>query len=158
MSPADKSLPDNTGEELETTVLFLVRHAEKADDGTADPDLTAEGIMRAEKLSDILGHEDIRHIFSTDYKRTKQTAQPLSEMLNLEVKSYDPRDFNELLTFISENIGSNMLIVGHSNSTPSLSNAILGEEKYEQIDESDYGNMFKITLKGDQSTSELIRF
>lgn len=141
-----------------TTILYLARHAEKADDGTSDPDLTKEGVLRAKRLSEILEHENISHIFSSNYKRTIQTASPLAEVLGLEIEIYDPGDFSSLLAFIDEHPGSNLLIVGHSNTTPDLCNTLIEENKYDQFDESDYGNLIKVVLKGELKSAQLIRF
>ena len=37
-----------------------------------------------------------------------------------------------------------MIISGHSNTTPFLANAFLGEESLKQFDEADYGNLLII--------------
>ena len=134
------SIPTYAQVETSDQTIFLVRHAEKADDGTRDPDLTGIGKRRAEKLSVILKQFDIQKIYSTDYKRTRQTAQPLASMLGLQVELYDPRG-QKILENLKKEKGS-ILIVGHSNSTPTLTNAILGEKKYEKLDESVYTKLF----------------
>ncbi|MEE9373427.1 MAG: phosphoglycerate mutase family protein [Saprospiraceae bacterium] len=120
--------------------IFLVRHAEKADDGTRDPDLNAKGKRRALKLAEMLISFDIAIIYSTDYKRTRQTAAPLADALGLEVKLYDPRS-KVVIADVKTGSG-NILIVGHSNTTPMVTNAILGEAKYKQLDEKEYTKLF----------------
>ncbi len=140
------------------SVIYLVRHAEKADDGTDDPPLTREGQQRAEKLSRLLKDEDIDYIFSSDYKRTKQTALPIAGALNKEIMSYDPGDFGILLNFINSHKGANFLVVGHSNSTPALANALLKKDVFDNFDESDYGNLIRLNLTGKEVRSTMDRF
>ncbi len=130
--------------------IYLVRHAEKADDGTKDPPLTEEGKMRAQQLVSLLKDKNIQKVYSTDYKRTRETADPLAKELNLEVLIYDPRDslFHEKL--INESKEINMLIVGHSNSTPTLTNKIIGKEKFKNLDESVYNQIFRVEVQDDE--------
>lgn len=142
----------------EDSTIYLVRHAEKEDDGTRDPELTNIGKARANNLSILLREAHIDFIYSSDYQRTTQTAQPIADQLDKDIMIYDPRDFTTLIETINQNSGKNFLVVGHSNSTPTLANEILGEELYEQFDESDYGNIIKIAISNKQKNSKLIRF
>ena len=84
-----------TASEPATTVVYLVRHAEKSEstdrDGSLGPPLNEAGRARAAVLVEVLAAEKITHIFSTDYRRTRETAQPLADSLGLKVESYDPR-------------------------------------------------------------------
>lgn len=140
------------------TQIFLVRHAEKADDGTNDPPLTDIGNQRAQSLSKLLQEEDINQVFSSDYKRTRQTALPTANRLGLRVQIYDPRDPAGLSEKLTSLKGQNILIVGHSNSTPTLANTILDEDRYPKYDESEYSNLIVITLDGLKKTSEMRSF
>ncbi|MDG2449014.1 MAG: phosphoglycerate mutase family protein [Saprospiraceae bacterium] len=134
------SIPTSTLNAQSDQNIFLVRHAEKGDDGTRDPDLNGLGDIRAKKLAMMLKSFDISKIYSTDYKRTRNTAQPLAEALGITVELYDPRS-KDILNKIDK-LKGNILIVGHSNSTPTLTNAILGEKRYEQLDEKEYSTLF----------------
>ena len=138
--------------------IYVVRHAEKADDGTNDPPLTAQGRQRADLLAEILGDKGIDRIYSSDYKRTRQTATPLSRNTKIAIASYNPRNLEELFSQLEGLSGESILVVGHSNSTPSLANLILGEEQYAKFDESDYNNLIQITIKGDKRTSKKLAF
>src|SRR5437667_11564086 len=57
-------------------VVVIVRHAEKAANGGNDPDLSSAGHARAEALARILKDSGITAIFSTEFKRTEETAAP----------------------------------------------------------------------------------
>ncbi len=138
--------------------IFLVRHAEKADDGSRNPPLTSIGEQRAISLATLLRKEHITHIYSTDYLRTKHTAQPLADALGLEVLIYDPRNLSQFADQVLQLRGQNILIVGHSNSTPTLANAILDKEEYQKFDESAYSNLIVISVDDDRKTSELRSF
>lgn len=157
MASCAKPMADHAIRKGQTSTLYLVRHAEKADDGTPDPDLTEDGLSRAARLATILSDKNIEYIFSSDYKRTQQTAAPLADRLGLDVRSYDPGDFSTLITFIDDHPG-NVLVVGHSNSTPSLCNALIGEERYASFDESDYGNLIIVTYGTKKSKVTIERF
>ncbi len=123
--------------------LYLVRHAEKVEDGSRDPVLKKEGIQRADQLKDLLLDRDIATIYSSDYQRTRSTAQPLAKELNKDISLYNPRDLEALVNLLVSR-KETALIVGHSNSTPSLANLILGQDIFEQFEESQYDQIIEI--------------
>ncbi|MDR9415611.1 MAG: phosphoglycerate mutase family protein [Gracilimonas sp.] len=141
----------NVDTKKETRLIF-VRHAEKMDDGTRNPHLSDKGKVRANRLASILQEDfDITTIYSTDYYRTMETADPLAEQLGLSVRSYGLQNPDSLMNDILKlHDGEDILIVGHSNTTPNLVNIVLGEPRFEQLDESDYSNIFVVLLREDE--------
>lgn len=129
----------------QTTTFIFVRHAEKADDGTEDPPLNEIGKERAKALANHLKETNITAIYSTPYKRTMQTVQPIAEARELKIKMYDPADSSALDKIMEAEADGTVLIAGHSNTTPMLVNQLIGQKKYEQLDESDYNNIFIVT-------------
>ena len=129
------------------TTFIFVRHTEK-DTVKGDPILTKAGMERAIDLSHMLADLPITAVYSTDFKRTKQTAQPTATAKGLEINIYNHRELEatakEIFSKHSEGV---ILVVGHSNSTPNFINLLLGEKKIEQIDESDYDNLFIVQAK-----------
>ena len=77
--------------------LYLVRHAEKQSDGSRDPALTEAGRNRSAQLANWFQDKGITEIWSSDYKRTRDTANPLVTGLGLELSIYDPRNLPELV-------------------------------------------------------------
>ena len=61
-----------------STRVYIVRHAEKGTMPAGDPDLTEEGRARAQALAGSLRNKEIKAIYSTQTRRTQQTAEPLS--------------------------------------------------------------------------------
>ncbi len=140
-----------------TVVVYLVRHAEKADDGTNDPPLTIAGQIRGQTLSRLLGDAGISSVYSTDYKRTRETTRPLSEAMGLEVKLYSPRDLQTLAEEIRATSGHH-LVVGHSNTTPGLVE-LLGGDRQGEIDELEYDRLYMLILEpGRPTVSVLLRY
>jgi len=138
---SSKKTQEKAYKEISYQTIYFVRHAEKMIDGTRDPDLSSDGLMRADKLSLLLQGEDIKYIYSTDYKRTKNTGKILAQKLGVEIRIYNPSD--DPLSTILPTIGNaNALIIGHSNTTPKLVNKLLGKEKYTSLDEREYNKMF----------------
>ncbi len=131
------------------TTLYFVRHAEKQNIvGLKDPELTPIGQFRANNIANQLSKAGIKHIFSTNYKRTLQTAQPLAEFLGLEIEIYNPSKpvaFSEKL----KKLNSTALIVGHSNTTTQLASLVSGKALY-PIAENEYDNMYQVILDGDK--------
>ena len=60
----------------ESSVIYLVRHAERADDHPTDPTLSPEGEARATELARLLADAPLTRVFSTDLRRTMSTAAP----------------------------------------------------------------------------------
>ncbi|MDZ7771541.1 MAG: phosphoglycerate mutase family protein [Balneolaceae bacterium] len=135
-----------TQQATEITTFILVRHAEKATAPANDPALAPAGVQRSQRLAEMLAHSGVTAIWSTDFTRTQETARPLAEELGLEVRSYDPRRENLAEWLIDRTEGGTVLVVGHSNTIPMLANGLLGEERFEEYEESDYGNLLIVTL------------
>ena len=141
-------------EKKEATTLILVRHAEKVDDGTRDPALSAAGKERAQVLIELLRETPIEAIYSTPYKRTRETVEPLAHAKGISVTEYKPHDWDVLKKIVDENKGKTIVMVGHSNTTPWVANVLLGEEKkYPDWKDDDYDNVLIVSEFGDGHTN-----
>jgi len=136
----------NAADDATPTTLILVRHAEKAADGTVNPPLTPEGEARAVELAYLLGHVELDAVYATPFKRTRDTVLPAAKAKGLEVKPYraDQADFLEAV--LRDHRGGTVLIGGHSNTVPILVNELLGREEYAQLDDAVYDNLFIVSV------------
>ena len=134
------------------TTYYLIRHAEKdrSDSKNQDPNLTDAGLKRAEKWAKILKDIEFHAVYSINYNRTKQTAQPLAKAQKLNITNYDPNNLYDD-NFKQATKGKTILVVGHSNTTPQFANTILGKKKYENIDDSENGALFIVQVLEDGS-------
>ena len=141
------------------TTYYVVRHAEKDLTNTMSSDvpLSAQGTQRAEALKEELKNKNIRYIFSTNFIRTKSTAQPLSNQINVPIQTYNPADTG-LTTRIKSLGKGNALIVGHSNTVDDVVNKLTGENHLQDLTESSYGDLFIIRKKGNKFSFERARF
>lgn len=133
------------------TTVVLVRHAEKADDGTRNPPLSIYGQERAARLAQLLHLSELAGIYSTPFHRTQQTVQPLATALGLEVKEYPPLKLEALDQLVMDQKGNSILIVGHSNTVPAMVNHLLGQEKLEQLSENEYDKVFVVQITDNQT-------
>lgn len=129
------------------TTFILVRHAEKdLMQSTNDPDLSAEGKNRAARLAELLKKTDIQAIYSTPYKRTQQTVESIASQKGLQVGTYQANKMEEIDNMIKQHAGGTVLLSGHSNTVPLLANYLVGEEKYKQFDDGEYGNIIIVSI------------
>jgi phosphohistidine phosphatase SixA len=137
-------------------VLILVRHAETQPDGTRNPPLSPEGQDRARRLAEVLVDADLDAVYSTDYIRTRDTATPVAERLSVAVTLYDPGD---LPTFAGQLLGrgGRALVVGHSNTTPALVEA-LGGEPGAPIIESEHDRLYVLVAEADRIRTIQLRY
>lgn len=139
------------------TVVYLVRHAETAPDGTRDPALSEAGRERAVQLAHVLSDAGIGRIHSTDLRRTRKTGGPVLELKGLELELYDPFDLTSFAARLRA-AGGRHLVLGHSNTTPALVEA-LGGEAGPAIAESEYDRLYILTLLPDGAASTtLLRY
>lgn len=130
----------------EATTFILVRHAEKGTDDPRDPSLNEEGKLRAKKLHHMLSSAEVAAIYSSPYKRTRETVVPLASQLGLEIQEYNPSKNSFADDIVKNYKGKTVLVSGHSNTVPGLANYLLGEKKFEQLDESEYSKIFIVTV------------
>jgi 2,3-bisphosphoglycerate-dependent phosphoglycerate mutase len=130
------------------TTIIIVRHAEKnIEPNNPNPSLSADGIVRSQTLLHVLGESSIKAIYTSQFFRTQQTAQPLAERLNLTATQVDAKDARGLVNGVLANHrGEVVLIVGHTNSIPQIIEA-LGGGAIPEIPETQYDNLFVVTLK-----------
>ena len=129
------------------TTVILVRHAEKnIEPDNPNPDLSPEGRARAQELVHVLGSTGVTAIYATQYGRTQQTVQPLAERLSLPVSRIDSGNTFELVKQIKSNhTGGVVFVAGHNSTVPAII-AALGGGTYPTIPETEYDNMFIVTL------------
>ncbi len=131
--------------------VYIVRHAEKLTGAEAghDPALSAVGKKRADILAALLHDKNIRHIFTTTYIRTRQTAGPLAKANGIRMTFYDPRDLDKLAKLVKAAKG-NSLIVGHSNTIRETVQALGGTLRDDPIDEArEYDRLYRVELEAD---------
>lgn len=142
------------------TLVFLVRHAERADDGAMtgqeDPHLSEAGFERARLLAETLRDAGIQYVYSTDFIRTKETAQPSAEMVGEEIRIYDPDDLEAFAATLAGTPGRH-LVVGHSNTTPELVSA-LGGDPHGEIESMEYDRLYVVQVGPGNAGTLLLRF
>ncbi|MFN3760618.1 MAG: SixA phosphatase family protein [Algoriphagus aquaeductus] len=133
--------------------IYIVRHAEKQLVGN-DPELAYVGGVRAIKLSQILEKENIKHVFSTDYIRTRNTVKPTAEKAGVEIEIYNPNNHDALVEELRKREG-NILVVGHSNTVSQLANYFVGDgEKFADLTDLEYDFIYVVSLEKNGSKVE----
>ncbi len=155
-----------------TTTVLLVRHAERADN-SANTNLSQVGLDRAQALVGVADEAGVAAMYSTDFCRTAQTAQPLASAVGLSInvqqsgnpaaglEDCDPsidvaisiipamvNGAQGLVDHVLSQHGNQVvLIVGHSGTVPAMVQA-LGQGVFSaiQIGENDFDNLFVITV------------
>jgi broad specificity phosphatase PhoE len=130
-------------------LIFVARHAERADGGAAkmqmqaDPALSAAGEIRAGKLAAMLKDAGIQAVYATEFRRTQDTAKPLAARLGLEIRTVPSKDTVALLEKLrAEHAREIVLVVGHSNTVPPIIKALCGAEV--TLADNEYDNLFLV--------------
>jgi phosphohistidine phosphatase SixA len=129
------------------TIVILVRHAEKKlEPNNPDPDLTPEGVERAQEIARVFGNAGINAIYATQYKRTQQTVRPLSDLIGVSVTVLESSQKDELIKRIQTSLrGQTIFVAGHNNTVPAIASELSGET-FPVIPESEYDNLFIVTV------------
>lgn len=129
------------------TTVILVRHAEKKiEPNNPNPALSPAGEQRAQELERILANSGITAIYVTQYQRTQQTGQPLANRLGLKTIQVESGNPQEVVRQIKgSRANGSILVVGHNNTVPAII-AGLGGGNYPVIPETEYDNIFVVTL------------
>jgi broad specificity phosphatase PhoE len=129
------------------TTVILVRHAEKKiEPSNPNPDLSDAGKARAQELVRVLKDAGVTAIYATQWGRTQQTVQPLATALSLPVNQVDSGQTPKLIEEITtKHAGGVVFVAGHNNTVPAAI-AALGGPNYPIIPETEYDNLFVVTI------------
>lgn len=131
--------------------VYLTRHAEK--EAGRDPSLSADGKARAEALAERLAGSGIEAIYVTQFRRTRETAEPLAHRLGVKIEVIDvSADVEAHAAAVAkacrETQRGNILVVGHSNTIPAIVRSLTGET-ISPIPDDQYGDQWTISLDRD---------
>ena len=142
----------------EVTTYYLIRHAEKdrSDKTNSNPELTDLGHQRALRWNSVFENVTFDAVYSTNYLRTIATAKPTASAKGLEIQFYNPRELYSK-DFQQETLGKTVLVVGHSNTTPQFVNAILGIDRYTDIQDNNNANLYIVTRIKEETSSVLLK-
>jgi broad specificity phosphatase PhoE len=109
-----------------SATFVVVRHAEKANDGSKDPPLAAAGQVRAQALATSLRDAPLKGVYATAYQRTQMTASPSAQAHGLTVTTYEAKQpAAEFAAKLREQYhAGTILVVGHSNTVPEIAAAL----------------------------------
>jgi phosphohistidine phosphatase SixA len=142
---------------IQVTTVYLVRHAEKADN-SADPPLSGDGEIRAEELARVLGDEGIDAVLVTNFIRTQQTGAPLAAAAGVTAQQYPASDTQGVADLILANhAGGRILVVGHSNTVDDIA-AALGAAGLSDLDEDQFDRLFVVHRFGSVAHLDRLRY
>jgi broad specificity phosphatase PhoE len=134
------------------TLVIVVRHAEKAVEPGADPALSEAGRARAERLAAVLADARITAAYSTQFKRTRDTATPAAKARGIAIRVHEAHagqadaDAAALAAEIrAEHAGGTVLVVAHSNTVPAIVKALGGVE-VAAIADDEYDRLYVVAL------------
>jgi broad specificity phosphatase PhoE len=140
-----------------SVVVFVVRHAERAEDGTNDPPISEIGQERARLVAGMLAEARLTHIHTTDFKRTRSTVEPTAQATGLTPRLYDPQDLQGFADRLRATPGRH-LVVGHSNTNTGLVEALQGNPGA-PIGEMEYDRGYVVVvLPAGDTGSAIFRF
>jgi broad specificity phosphatase PhoE len=125
-------------------VVVIVRHGERAANGGSDPDLSSAGRARADALSRILKDSGITAIFTTEFKRTQETAAPTATSTHVAPTVVPAKDTAALVAKLHQ-LSGNALVVGHGDTIPNIIKA-LGIDVPINIPDADYSELLIVTF------------
>ena len=134
-----------------STVIVVVRHAEKQLDAGGDPALSPAGEARAALLSRMLAAPDgpgrLDAIYVSATLRNRMTAAPLAATLGITpivAASADPQALARRV--LREHAGGRVLVIGHSDTVNEIVEALSGASGLPPIGDADYGVLYVVTV------------
>ena len=83
-------------------------------------------------------------VYSTQYRRTLNTALPTAKAKGLEIEAYNPQALQKMAAQLLQK-QQDVLVVGHSNTTGVLA-GLLVQEDIGAFDESIYNRIYQVVV------------
>ena len=132
--------------QIKSASFILIRHAEKILSSSNDPQLSTKGWQRANELVHLFEAIDIDAVYASPYRRSIDTAKPLAKAKKLGILNYNPDELDSFAQkLLNSHMGETVIIVGHSNTTPQLVNALSGTY-YPNLEETEYDWVYFVNI------------
>ena len=99
-----------------------------------------------DQLAEVLKDVQNGIIYSSEFKRTQQTVNPLASVWNTNVKIHTAHDPEGQIERALSHCGKTVIISGHSNTLPNLI-GLFGIVDEITISDDQYGDLFQIQWK-----------
>jgi broad specificity phosphatase PhoE len=132
-----------------TTTIYIVRHAEKdiSDPKNQDPELNDSGRNRAKDLNKKLKNQQIDAVFSSKFKRTKQTGAAVAERNGVSIIEYDAHNYKAISELVKTKYkNKRVLIIGHSNTVLELIESFGAARPLAALSDDDYDFFFEVKI------------
>jgi phosphohistidine phosphatase SixA len=132
-----------------TTTIYIVRHAEKdiSNSKNQDPELSEIGQARVKALNEKLKNQKIDAVFSSKFKRTKQTGAGVAERNGLIIQEYDAHNYKDLSDLVKNKFkNKKVLIIGHSNTVLELIESFGANRPLGALTDDDYDFFFEVKI------------
>jgi len=139
--------PPTNKNKYQSTTYYFIRHAEKDLSVEDNPQLTFEGIKRANYWGEFFKNKELNSFYTTKFTRNYQTLIPILFYYKVEPEIYEPKvDSLFSQKFWNKTHGKNVIVVGHNNTTPGFVNEILRKKKYDIIEDGIHGNLYQVKI------------
>ena len=133
-----------------TTVVVLVRPAEKEAGTIDDPPLSPDGEQRAQTLAQMLGETSgvgrLNAIYVSDSRRAQQTIAPLADRLGKRPSVIPGGDVGAIASRLSRgHDGETVLFVGNDTSVPQLVHELTGVDVGRST-ESEHDTLYVVSI------------
>lgn len=135
------------------STVYVVRHAERASTETDSP-LSTAGRTRAEALAAVLVDAGLRHVYTTNLARTRETAAPAAQQAGVTPVEIAAKDIPAFVAGVRATLrdGEATLVVGHSNTVPALVEGLSGH-KVPEFAHDEHSRLLILTLWPDGRSS-----
>jgi hypothetical protein len=147
--------PDNPP--VGPSIVMIIRHAEKPDDGEKSPDLSPRGFERADALAKVIPAHFPHPDFLIATKRTKgsnrpiETIRPLSKALHEQIESnFKDDEFAQVAHEVLSDpklAGKVVLIAWHHGKIPELATALGVKNAPDKWDPKVFDRVWEITYQ-----------
>lgn len=153
------TLPGRTPAQSASTIVVVVRHAEKDTIPKDDPPLTVAGVARAQALSAALKDAAVQAVITTQLIRSQQTGRPLADATGLRMITVPrgddiDRHAAEVAAEVRRHRGKTVLVVGHGETVGPIIVA-LGGPRIAEVCANEYANLYTLVL---DDTDRVVRF
>jgi broad specificity phosphatase PhoE len=137
------------------TTVIVVRHAERASSESDSP-LSAAGRERARALAHMLRDTPLRAIITSQYARTKETAEPTAMQKQITPEAIAGDNVDAVIDRIRQLAGGTILVVHHSNTVPAIVDKL--GARGEPIADNEYDRLTIVTLTSNGATALTLRY